>query len=59
MLLTRVSKPHQFNADPKQDPAFHLNADPDPDPAFHLNADPDPDPALQSDGPFSASKPPL
>ncbi len=39
--MTRVSNPHNFNADP--DSAFHFNADPHP--AFHFNAYQDLDPA--------------
>jgi hypothetical protein len=39
-ISSRVADPHQFNADPGPDQAFHLNADPDP--TFSFNADPDP-----------------
>jgi hypothetical protein len=31
---SRVADPHQFNADPNPDLAFHFNADPDPDPTL-------------------------
>jgi hypothetical protein len=30
LLVTSVSDPHRFYADPDPDPAFLLNADPDP-----------------------------
>ncbi len=35
-VSTRVEDPHNFNADPDLDPAFHFNADPNPD--FNFNA---------------------
>jgi hypothetical protein len=41
-----VANPHNFNADPDPDPAFHFKTDPDP--TYHFNADPEPVPR-QSD----------
>jgi hypothetical protein len=44
LILVRISDPHQPNANPDPDPAFHFNADPDP--AFHFYAVSDPAPYL-------------
>jgi hypothetical protein len=42
--LPSFTTPHQFDADPDQDPDpachFDVDADPDPDPTFHFDADP-------------------
>ncbi len=46
----RSAEPHDFDADPDPDRAYHFDADPDldPDPAYQFVADPaqDPDPDI-------------
>jgi len=41
-VVSRVSDPHPFHADPDPDPGLEIFADADPNPACENFADPDP-----------------